>query len=210
MPVLRFSASAPVVGKIAAASPGNNPGFDLQRLHDRLQRFAHFGGCVVARRWTLFQTGRNHTFQFDRNRGVDFAEVRRIGKLNGANCLKILGVRARKWMASACELIQNHSQSPNVGLHARLASDELLRRHVADRAAPRGVRCGDRCVFCQRRFARVKSGFLWLKASRQAKIEYLDESAFGQHHVLRFQVSMKDAQRMRSLQTICDLDADRQ
>ena len=48
-----------------------------------------------------------------------------------------------------------------------------------------------------------------MQAARQAEVENLYQAAIGQHHVLRLQVAMKDAQRMRSLQAVGNLNAHR-
>ena len=48
------------------------------------------------------------------------------------------------------------------------------------------------------------------KPPRQAEVENLDQAAVGEHHVLRLQVAMKDAQRMRGLQSVRNLDAHRE
>ncbi len=48
-PVARFSASAPGRGQVGRCVAGNDAGLDLQRLHDRLQRLAHFGRCAITR-----------------------------------------------------------------------------------------------------------------------------------------------------------------
>ena len=48
-----------------------------------------------------------------------------------------------------------------------------------------------------------------MQPPRQAEVQNLNQPAIGQHHVLRFQVAMKDAQRMRRLQAVRNLDAHR-
>ena len=48
-----------------------------------------------------------------------------------------------------------------------------------------------------------------MQPARQPEVENLYQAAVGQHHVLRFQVAVKDAQRVRGLQAVGNLDADR-
>ncbi len=45
---------------------------------------------------------------------------------------------------------------------------------------------------------------------RQPEVQNLHQAAVGQHHVLRLQVAVKDAQRMRRLQPVGNLDAHRE
>jgi hypothetical protein len=61
-----------------------------------------------------------------------------------------------------------------------------------------------------------QAGLGWIEARifgseppRQAEVQNLDQAAVGQHHVLRLQIAMKDAQRVRRLQAVGNLDAHR-
>ena len=194
--------------QVGGGIAGNDAGLDLQRLHDRLQRLAHFGRGVVARAGILFKARRNHALQLRRNLRHNLAQIRRIGELNRANGLKVFGIGPRKRMPPAGQFVQDHAQRPHVRLHARVAGDKLLRRHVADRAAARRIGGGHRRILGQRRLAWIEACVFGRQPTRQAEVENLYQSAIGQHHVLRLQVAMKDAQRMRSLQSVGDLDAD--
>jgi hypothetical protein len=49
-----------------------------------------------------------------------------------------------------------------------------------------------------------------MQAAREAEVENLDQAAVGEHDVLRLEVAMKDAQRVRGLETVGDLNADRE
>src|SRR5580704_19745360 len=103
-------------------------------------------------------------------------------------------------MAPASQLEQDDAERPHIRLHARLAGDELLRRHVADGAAARSVRRGNRCVPGQRRFRWIKTGFFRAEAAREAEVEDLYQAAVREHDILRLEVAVKDAKRVRGLQ----------
>ena len=196
----RFSASAPGGGQVGGGIAGNAARLDLQRLHDGLERFAHLGRGGVARRRILFQARRNHALQFGGDVGHDLAQIGRIGELDGADGLKIFGIGPRERMTAAGQFIENDAQRPDVGLHARLAGDELLGRHVADGSAARGVGRRHRRILGQRGLGGIEARIFRGQAARQAKVEDLGQAAIGEHHVLRLQVAMKDAQRVRGLQ----------
>jgi len=44
----------------------------------------------------------------------------------------------------------------------------------------------------------------------QAEIQNLDQPAVGEHDILRLEVAMEDAERVRRLETVCDLNTDRE
>ncbi len=138
-------------GQVRRGLTGNGAGFDLQRLHDGLESFAHFGGRGVAGGRRLFKTGGDDAFQFRRDVRNDLTEVDGIRKLDGADGLKVLGIGARKRMTAAGKFVQDHAERPYIRLHAGLAGNKLLGRHVANSAAARGVSRGNRGVFRERR-----------------------------------------------------------
>ena len=111
-------------------------------------------------------------------------------------------------MAAARQLIENYAERPHVRLHARLPGHKLLRRHIADRSAARRIRRGNRRIPRQYRLRGVKARVLRPQPPRQAEVQNLHQAAIGEHHVLRLQVAMKDAERVRCLQSVGDLDAD--
>ena len=205
--LLGFRAAGDQVGRRVA---GNAARFELHGLHDGLERLAHLAGGGIPTRWIFFEAHGDDALQLDRYAGNDLVEIRRVGELDGADDLKILGVGAGERMASAGEFIEQHAQSPDIRLHAGLAGDELLWRHVADSAAARGVGLGHRCVTVHGRFGGVESSFLGVQPPGEAEVENLHQAAVGKHHILRLQVAVKDAQRVRGLETVGDLNADRQ
>ena len=91
-----------------------------------------------------------------------------------------------------------------------MAGNELLGRHVADRAAAGRVGLGHRSCSGNGRLRGVKACFFRMQAARQAEVENLNQAAVGQHHILRLQVAMKDPQGMGGLQTVRNLNADRE
>ena len=111
-------------------------------------------------------------------------------------------------MAPTHQLIQNQAKRPHIRLHTRLAGNKLLRRHVTDSATARGVGGSHRCVPGESRFRGVEACVLGAQPASQAEVENLHQAAVCQHHVLRLQVAVKDAQRVRRLQAVRNLNAD--
>src|ERR1700733_8861010 len=111
-------------------------------------------------------------------------------------------------MATACQLIKDDAERPHVRLHAGLPGDELLGRHVANGAAARSICGGDGCVLSEAGLGRIEVCVFRMEAAREAEVENLDQAAVSEHYVLRFEIAMKDAERMRCLETVGDLDAD--
>ncbi len=171
--MVRFSASAPVVGRLAAASPGIMRVSDLQGLHDGLEGLADFGGGGVAGAGILFKAGADDAFQLDGDAGNGFTEVGRIGELDGADGLEILSIGAGKGMAAAGQLIKDDAEGPDIGLNAGLAGDELLGGHVADGAAAGGVGSGHGGIFGERGLGRVEGGVFGLRRRARPKSRIL-------------------------------------
>ncbi len=57
--------------------------------------------------------------------------------------------------------------------------------------------------------AGIEGCVLRTEPTRQSEVENLYQSAVSEHYVLRLQVAVKDAERVRGLQTVGNLDADR-
>ena len=144
-------------GQVGGGVAGNDAGLDLQRLHDGLECLAHLGGGGIARGRILLEAGRDNALQLGGDARDDFAQIERIGELDGANGLKVLGVGPGEGMTAADQLVENDAQRPHIGLHARLAGDKLLGRHVADGAAARGVGGGDGGILGQGGLGRDRS-----------------------------------------------------
>ena len=115
-----------------------------------------------------------------------------------------------KWMSSARQLVQNHPQRPDVRLHTRLPRHKLLRSHVANGSPARRERRWHRRFIGRHRLCRIDTRVVRRQPPRETEVQYLHQATIGQHHVLRLQVTVKDAQRVRRLQPIRDLNADRQ
>ena len=115
-----------------------------------------------------------------------------------------------KGVAAADHLVEDEPDGEDVGLDAGLAGDELLRRHVGDGAATRGVggpgECGRHVLHGERG---VEVDVLALELAGEAKVEDLDEAAVGEHDVGGLEVAMEDAQVVRGGETVGDLHAAR-
>ena len=111
-------------------------------------------------------------------------------------------------MTAAGKLVEDDSESPNIGLDAGVAGNKLLGGHVADGAAACGVGGGDGRVAGQAGLGRIEARVFRMEPAGKAEVENLYQAAIGEHHVLRLEVAMKDAQRVRSLESVGDLDAD--
>jgi hypothetical protein len=109
-------------------------------------------------------------------------------------------------MPAAGHLVQDQPDGKDVRLHARLAGNELLGRHVGDRPTARRVGRPD-----HRRLHRlhghrgVEVEVLALQLPRQTEVQYFDQPAVGQHHVGRLQIAMEYPQPMRRRQSVGDL-----
>ena len=89
-----------------------------------------------------------------------------------------------------------------------MPGDELLGRHVADGAAA-GRIGGGNLGLVRGALEAVFGLVLWMQSPCQTKVENLHQPTVGQHHVLRFQIAMEDAERVRCIQAIGNLYADR-
>ena len=207
VPLLRLDAGG---GQVGGGLAGDDAGLNLQRLHDGLESFPHFGGRGVARAGRLFETGGDHAFELRRDAGDNVAEVFGVGELDGADGLEVFGVGAGKGMAAAHQFIEDDAEGPYVRLHARLAGHELLGRHVTDGAAAGGVGGGHGRVLGQGGLRGVEVGVFRAQTAGQAKVENLDQAAVGEHHVLGLEVAVEDAQGMGRLQAVGNLYSDRQ
>jgi hypothetical protein len=111
-------------------------------------------------------------------------------------------------MASAGQLVEDDAERPEIALHAALPGDELFGSHVRDGAASCRVR-GDRGAgLSPGGFSRVKLGLLRRQPTGETEVEDLGETAIGQHHIGRFQITMKDAEGVGGTEAVGDLDAD--
>ncbi len=93
-------------GQVGRGVAGNDAGLDLQRLHDGLERLAHFGGGGIARARSFFKAAGDDALQFRRDAGNDTAQIFGVGELDGADGLKVFSIGTRKGMAAAGELEQ--------------------------------------------------------------------------------------------------------
>ena len=203
----RFEFQPSLRGQLRDGVAGHADRVELHRLHHGAQPLAHIGGRGEARGRLLLQAAQDDGFELDGQVGNDLAEVGRIGELGGADGLELGRVGPVEGMASAGQLVEDQAQREDVRLDRRASGDELLRRHVGDGAAPRGVgRLGRR-----RRAAagsgRVEIGLVATELAGQAEVEDLDQAAVGQHDVGGLQVAMEDAELVRGGKAVGDLDA---
>jgi hypothetical protein len=166
-------------------------------------------GGGEPRRRLLLQTAQDQRFKLHRQLGHNLAQVGRVGKLDRANGLELRRVGPVEGMASADQLIENQAEGEYIGLHAGPAGHELLRRHVRDGAAARGVGGLGWRRRAPARAGRIEVGLVQIQLARQPEVEDLDQAAVGQHHIGRLQVAMEDAQLVRRGEPVGDLDARR-
>ena len=194
-------------GQLREGVAGHWERVELEGLHRGAQRLAHIGGGGKARRGLFFQAAQDERFQLDRKVWDDLAKAGRIGELGGADGLEVRRVGAAEGMASADQLVEDQPEREDIGLHAGAAGDELLRRHVCDGAAARGVGRlgrGRRATACA---GWVEVGLVPIEPSGQAEVEDLDQAAVGEHDVGGLQVAMEDAEPVRGGEAVGDLDA---
>ena len=89
-----------------------------------------------------------------------------------------------------------------------MAGHKLLRGHIANSAAARGVRRGNRCVPGKRRSGWIEACLFRTQTPRQAEVKNLYQASIREHYILRLQVAMEDAERVRCLQAVCNLNTD--
>src|SRR5260370_34725080 len=135
----------------------------------------------------------------------------RIGELDGANALKFWSVGPVEGVPARSELVEDQAQGEDVGLHAGLAGNELLRRHIRNRSTSCRIgRAGGRRVALARGACRVEVGLVRGQTPGQAEVEDLDQSAVRQHDVGRLQVAMEDAKVVRRGESFRYLDTGRE
>jgi hypothetical protein len=196
MPVDRFS----------SAGAGHHRIVQLQRLDDRLQPLAQVRGRRIPLRRLLGQAAQNDAFKLDGQVRHDLPQRRRLGKLDRPDALHLLRVGPMKRMPAAGHLVQDQPDGKDVRLHAGLARNELLRRHVGNRpAACRIGRAHQRRLHRLHRHRGVEVQVFALQLPRQPEVQYLDQAAIGQHDVGGLQVAMEYPQPMRRRQSVGDL-----
>ena len=168
MPVVRFSSSGvsswprlrpPCDGQQRDGLAGEKDGVELHGHHDGLEGLAHVGGGGEAGGGLLFEAAEDDALKLDGEMRGDLADRGRLGELDGADGLELGRVGAVEGMAAGGELVEDEAEGEDVGLDAGLAGDELLRRHVGDGAAARGVGGAGRregCACCPGRRGRTR------------------------------------------------------
>ena len=194
-------------GQLRDGIAGHADRVELQRLHHRAQAFADVGGGGETGGRLLLQAAEDDGFEFDGKLGDNLAQVGRVGKLEGANGLKLRRVGAVEGVASAGEFVEDQAEREDVGLDGRATGDELLRSHVGDGAAA----CGVGGLGWRRRAAAggggVEVGFVQAELAGEAEVEDLDQAAVGEHDVGGFEVAMEDAELVRGGESVGGLYA---
>ena len=88
----------------------------LFRLHDGLQRFAHFGRRGKALRGRLRETAHDDACKVRRNFGPHGGDFRWIGKLNGADALDFIRIRAVERVSARHEFVQDDAEREDIAL----------------------------------------------------------------------------------------------